>query len=199
VLLALFGLGSGLLWTVGPRPFVAGLVLIAIIAIYDLWHKTNPWSPLVMAAARLMVYVIAYLTYASAVSSHLLLAGGLLVLYVVGLTYIAKRETKGTFTRHWPAALLVLPLPVYGLIALTGPAPLILAPLALFGLWVAYCLSFVYRPSGRGIGGAIPRLIAGMSLLDAVVLAAAGAVAALPLALVAFGATLFCQRYIRGT
>jgi hypothetical protein len=202
---ALFAVGGLLLWLAGPRPFVGGLVLLAIIVAYDVWHKTNPLSPLVMSAARLMVYVIAFFTFSTDVTTGLVVAGGLLVLYVVGLTYIAKCETKPSVGNYWPAVVLLLPVGVYGVAALLGTplsvssAPLLLALLALFGAWVAYSISFVYRPQGRNIGGAIARLIAGMSLYDAVVLVVAGALVSVPLALAAFGATLFLQRFIRGT
>lgn len=202
---ALFAVGGILLWLAGPRPFVGGVVLLAIIVAYDLWHKTNPLSPLVMAATRLMVYLIAFFTFSTDVTTGLVVAGALLVLYVVGLTYIAKCETKPSVGNYWPAVVLLLPVVVYGVAALLGTplsvssAPLVLALLALFGTWVAYSISFVYRPRARNIGGTIARLIAGMSLYDAVVLVVAGAVISVPLALAAFGATLFLQRFIKGT
>src|SRR6266568_2469426 len=42
VVIVLLGSGSMLLWSVGPRPFLSGLVLIALIICYDRWHKSNP-------------------------------------------------------------------------------------------------------------------------------------------------------------
>ena len=61
---ALFGIGSALLWSAGAATFRSGLVLIAVIVVYDLWHKTNPLSPLLMAAARALVYITAGLAVA---------------------------------------------------------------------------------------------------------------------------------------
>ena len=77
-------------------------------------------------------------------------------------------------------------------------ASLLLLPV-LFAGWVAYSASFAYRSLGRNVGGAVRRLIAGIALYDGLVLAAAGAVSGMFLALAAFGATLFFQRYVRGT
>ncbi len=192
---ALFGVGLLLLWSISTLAFLSGLLLVALIALYDVWHKENPLSPLIMASTRLMVYVTAFLAYSSELSSGLLLAGCMLVLYLIGLTYIAKTETRPALTAYWPAVLLFLPLGYWAPRLSIEALPLLL----LFGAWVAYSISFVYRSSDRSIGGAIARLIAGISLLDGLALASVGSATGVALALLAFGATLFLQSYIKGT
>jgi hypothetical protein len=190
--LGLFALGSTLLWLVGPRAFLSGLVLIGVIVLYDTWHKTNPLSPLVMAACRLLVYVTAFVAFAWPPTPMLLIAGGLLVVHLVGLTAIAKSESRPTVTGYWPAALLFLP----PLFFLTRVPVLAVAEAA----WVAYCVRFVYRRTERRIGVAIAWLIAGISLVDLLVLATVGAPPLmLAFALLAFGLTLLLQRYVEGT
>ena len=62
-----------------------------------------------------------------------------------------------------------------------------------------HSLSLVYRTRDRNIGGAIGRLIAGISLFDGLVLATAGAGIGVLVALAAFGSTHALQRYIKGT
>ncbi len=193
---ALFALGSALLWSVSSRAFLSGLVLIALIVVYDAWHKTNPLSPLVMAGTRLMVYVTAFLAFRSAVSGALLIWSILLALYIVGLTYIAKTETRPALTAYWPAVLLFLPV-VY--VVAQAPAFSALPLSLLFAGWVGYSITFIYHPGKRRVGQAIAQLIAGISLLDSLVLATASAWFGVTLALLAFGLTLFLQRYIRGT
>jgi len=192
---ALFGVGAALLVPVGTTAFVGGVALIGMIVFYDVWHKANPLSPLVMALCRLLAYVTAFLAFATRPSAALTVWGGVLVGYLIGLTYIAKSEARPNFTRYWPVILLFLPIPV----ALARPSLPVVGLVALFALWVAYSISFVYRPSGRNIGGAIGRLIAGISLLDSLVLAAQGASVWVGLALLAFGLTLILQRRIKGT
>jgi 4-hydroxybenzoate polyprenyltransferase len=190
--LALFGLGSLLLWVVGPAPFVSGLALIACIVLYDVWHKQNPFSPLVMAACRLLVYVTAFVAFAWPPTLALAIAGAALVAYLVGLTAIAKSEARPSVVGYWPAVLGVLPALIYAAFA----PVLALAHAA----WVALTLRLVYRRAERRIGVAIGRLIAGVSLVDALVLAASGA--ALPfiaLAVLAFALTLLLQRFVEGT
>jgi hypothetical protein len=196
VTIGLLVLGSILLLSIGTRPFLVGLVLIGLIVFYDAWHKTNPFSPLVMAGTRMMVYVTTFLAFSPDISSSLLIAIGLLLSYIVGLTYIAKSETGARFTKYWPVATLFLPA-VYFVFNLSNPVVLVL--LVPFVLWVSYSISFVYRRQHRHIGSGIIRLIAGISLLDSLLIAAAGFPAYALLAIFTFGFTLFLQRYIQGT
>jgi len=207
--------GAALLLPLGAAAFASGLVLVALIVAYDLWHKSNPLSPLVMAGCRVMVYVTAYLAFApSGLGSPgsgavpLVLACLLLGGYLVGLTYVAKVEDKwasehrsatsivGLALRYWPAVLVLLPVAYFA----SHAASWLVAPvLALFVGWVAYSLWLVYRPNDRNIGGAIGRLIAGISLLDGLVLAATGSAVGVLVALVAFRGTHALQRYVKGT
>jgi hypothetical protein len=192
----LFATGIVLLWLVGPAPFLSGLALVGLIVLYDAWHKTNPLSPLVMAANRGLVYVTAYLGFSSGISGQLAVWVALLALYIVGLTYIAKTESGPGLTGYWPAGLLFLPA---AYLLSQGPGPLELAMLILFASWVAYGVSFAYRRTRRQVGAAVGSLIAGVSLLDSLVLAGAGSVVGVVLALTAFALTLLLQRYISGT
>ncbi len=192
----LFAVGSLLLWSVGLAAFLSGLALIVLIVVYDAWHKSNPVSPLLMAGCRLMVYVTAFLAFSLQISSALVIWSSLLALYIIGLTYIAKTEASPHLTKYWPAFVLFLPA-IYVVVQI--PAVSVLPLLLLFVTWVAYSVSLVYDRRKRSIGAAIGRLIAGISLLDGLVLAVAGALPGVILALLAFGLTLFLQRYIKGT
>jgi hypothetical protein len=192
----LFAAGQALLLFVGPAPFLSGLVLIAAIVLYDLWHKTNPLSPVIMATARMLVYVTAFVAFPPNTYGPLVIVGGLLGLYIVGLTYVAKSETGAHLTKYWPVATLFLPV-VYFVFQVQSAWMLLF--LLLFVGWVAHGISFVYRAKGRDIGGAVGRLIAGVALYDGSVLAMVGSLPGAVLALAAFVATLVFQRYIRGT
>jgi UbiA prenyltransferase family len=183
--------GAGSLW-----PVLSGLLLAGAIVLYDVWHKANPASPLLMGLCRVLVYA----TAALAVGGHLSgrLAGGCLMLlsYVAGLTYAAKQEGLGQVRRWWPLVLVGAPL-LYATPALvtsfTGAALYIA-----FLIWTAYATSLLAR-GGAFIGQAVGHYIAGISLLDGLLLARAQAEGA---ALVAVGGlltTLFFQRYVRGT
>ena len=56
VLLGWTGFAAG---GTGWRPLAAGTALAAAIVFYDLHHKNNPWSPVVMGLCRALVYVVA--------------------------------------------------------------------------------------------------------------------------------------------
>ena len=199
VALTLFGCGSLLLWSVGPHPFLSGLVLIVLIICYDRWHKSNPLSPLLMALCRLMVYITAFLAFSVQSLSALLIPGSLLGLYVIGLTYIAKTENKPSMTNVSIVATLFLPT-VYFTARQLQQVQWVTLPLILcFTIWVAYSVSFAFRSPKRQVGRTVGQLIAGISLLDALVLATAGSPLGVLLALVAFGLTLFLQHYVKGT
>jgi 4-hydroxybenzoate polyprenyltransferase len=202
----LFAAGLGLLALVSQTAVLGGLALSALIAVYDRWHKGNPLSPLLMASTRMLVYLIAALALAPALTvttlnPALIVWTVLLGLYIVGLTYIAKTERRPGLARYWPAALLVLPAAYSALhLGTLEASPLLPVLLLAFLAWLAYCLSFLYLPARRDVGRTVGSLIAGVSLLDALVLAHQGA-PALPLllAISAFALTLFWQRFIKGT
>lgn len=195
VTIALFSSGSILLRSVGLYPFVSGLVLIAVIICYDRWHKSNPLSPLLMALCRGMVYVTAFLAFSAQSLFNLLIPGCLLILYIIGLTYLAKTENKPGVVNV--GILLTLFLP--GVHVVTRLSLFSLPLLLLFTAWVAYSISFTYRSQKRQVGRTIGQLIAGVSLVDSLVLAASGSVPGVAFALLAFGLTLSLQRYVRGT
>jgi len=190
--IALFAVGLVLLWLVSLASVLAGLVLIALIVLYDVWHKTNPLSPLVMAGCRLMVYVTAFVAFAWPPTTLLVICGGLLVLHLVGLTAIAKSEARPNVVGYWPAALLFV-APVY--FALSSPL-LALAD----AIWIGSSIRYVYRRENRQIGTTVARLIAGISILDALVIARMDAPPQwIVVALLGFALTLLLQRYVEGT
>jgi 4-hydroxybenzoate polyprenyltransferase len=98
--------------------------------------------------------------------------------------------------RYWPVAAL---FPAVVVAMVDGPSILTAALSVAFIAWVIYCLSFVYRKEGKSIGGAIGRLIAGVALLDALVLASRDETTGVAIAIACFALTIFLQRYVRGT
>ncbi len=196
VTIIMFAFGLLFLGVAAPAALASGILLVIVIVIYDAWHKTNPVGPFIMAATRSLVYITAFLAYSTDITTELVVWSLLMLFYVAGLTSIAKTETGLSGLRYWPFAGLVAPA-MYALVV--EPSPWVLLAAAVFLGWAVYSASFVYVESRRSIGGAITRLIAGISLLDAMVLATHEAWWGVVIALVAFGATLFFQRYIRGT
>lgn len=196
----LFAAGLGLLALVSSTALLGGVALLGLIVIYDLWHKANPLSPLLMAGTRMLVYLIAGLAFSPKPNLALGIWTLLLGAYIVGLTYIAKTERRTDLGRYWPVVLLALPAVYFATFLTAAPSVAGFGLLALFLVWLSSSLTFLYKPGRRDVGRTVGHLIAGVSLLDALVLFSQRAPAVLVLlALCAFLLTLFWQRFIKGT
>ena len=75
----------------------------------------------------------------------------------------------------------------------------VLIPLTLFAAWVSYCVYLIRRSGPGDIPKAVTGMIAGISLVDAIFIAATSSLVIALFAFVAFALTLFLQRYIAGT
>ncbi len=193
----LLWLGLGLEGGTGYWPAAAGLALAAAILFYDWHHKNNPLSPLVMGLCRVLVYVTAGLSVAVPLPATLWLAAGALLCYLIGLTYIAKQETLGRVANLWPLGFLAAPL-AYGAV-LIAEQPWAALPWLSLVAWTAMALWFLRRRGPGDIPRAVVSLLAGICLLDAVLIAGAGAPALAALAFLGFPVTVVFQRYVPAT
>jgi len=181
----------------GHSAVAASLALIAAIITYDLWHKHNPLSPLLMGLCRLLVYVVAGHTLVAS-PAPILLIGALVSLgYLIGLTYTAKQESRGHMAQLWPLVMLATPL-LFGAIASLFDPRSWLPTLVLAGATLA-ALSFLRRNQPGDIPLAVALMIAGIALVDAVLLSHAAGLSAALVAGLAFALTVFLQRHIPAT
>lgn len=181
----------------GGWPGVAGLVLITAIVVYDWHHKGNPFSPFVMGACRMMVYITAGLCFLVPPPAWLLLAALLLFSYLIGLTAIARQENLTEIDGLWPLLLFAPPL-IYGAVFAGSHVTSALAFLLMIGV-VALAVWMLRRRLPGDIGVAVSVLIAGICVLDAIFLASAGEIVLAWWAIAAFVLTLILQRFIPGT
>jgi len=199
-----FGWGFGqmaagvlLLALFGAPPALAGLTLAVAITYYDWNHKTNPLSPVVMGVCRVLIYVGAGLAYTHALPAALWTGAALLLCYLIGLTYVAKQENLERVQNLWPLAFLAAPVAWGAWRALE--TPVVGAFWLVFTGWMLWALWYLRRRRKGDIPRAVISLIAGISLLDALLIAGTGQAGLATLALAGFAATLFLQRYIAGT
>jgi hypothetical protein len=192
---ALFGASPA-----GPLWPLAGAGTAAAVVFYDRFHKGVTWSPIVMGLCRAGLYLIGALAVAPALPPLVLGGAAALLLYVVGLTHIARFETASAVGRLWPTAFLFAPIGLtFVQAASAGLLNVGVGALAALGAaWTLRALGFARR-GGRNIGVAVVSLIAGISLVDAMLAAASGANVIAGCALLAALATLLAQRKIRGT
>lgn len=178
-------------------PVMGGLGLGAAIVLYNRRHKDNPLSPVLMGLCRVLVYVTAGLAVVPDLPTSLWLGASLLLCYLIGLTYVAKQETLGEVRNLWPLLFLAVPA-VYAIAgALESPTVAVLA--AGFVLWVGVALWFLRRRRPGDVPRAVVSLIAGIALLDAVLIAEAGDEGIAWLAVLGFLLTLALQRTVPGT
>jgi hypothetical protein len=183
-------------WGYGGRgALVAGAALAGAIVLYDLWHKGNPWSPVLMGLCRALLYGTAGYAMVAQPRWELAIGAVVLLCYLIGLTYVAKQETLTTLPNFWPIAFLATPF-VYAAPTLWSSATGGVLYL-LFVAWVAYALRMLIRR--EAIGRAVVSLIAGIALLDAVLIAGQGMTGTAWLAAACFPLTLALQRYVAGT
>jgi 4-hydroxybenzoate polyprenyltransferase len=194
-LLAWLGLGPA--QGTGWPPTAAGLALAAAIVWYDLHHKANPASPLLMGLCRALVYVAAACVVVARPPGAVYVGALLLLSYLIGLTYVARQEHLGRVANLWPLLFLALPLAWTARAALQGGFVAVLW--LLLAAWLLYALSFLRRRRAGDVPRAVGHLIAGICLWDALVIAAAGQPALAGLALGLFGLTLVLQRRIAPT
>lgn len=88
---ALLAAGVIVLASFGAGGAMGGMALATAILLYDVWHKGNPLSPVIMGLCRALVYVTTALAAGAALSPAILGAALALLLYVVALTQLAKR------------------------------------------------------------------------------------------------------------
>jgi 4-hydroxybenzoate polyprenyltransferase len=181
----------------GLHAVASATALATAIVLYDAWHKGNPLGPLLMGACRVLVYLTAALAAAGRLGAPVLVGAGLLLAYLMGMTYLAKQERLTRLRKPWMLILLLVPLAAT---ATTIPRHALAAILwVAFLAWIARTLAPL-RSMGTGvIPRVVVRLIAAISLLDALLIAGLGANCAAVAAVGGFGMTLFLQRYVRGT
>ncbi|WP_437945215.1 UbiA family prenyltransferase [Sorangium sp. So ce296] len=184
----------------GAAPAVASALLAGAIVLYDAWHKGNPLSPALMGLCRVLVYGTAALAAGGQLGSAVLGGGMALLFYLIGLTAIAKQENLLAVRSLWALGFMAVPF-LYTLGApLTGLVGTI-AYGALAGC-VIHAVRLLRGTRRDRIPRAVVTLIAGISLLDAVLIArtgAPGADGAAALSLLGFPLTLAMQRVVRGT
>lgn len=199
------GTGEGLLIVVGYGieggrgwpPVIAGLCLAATIVYYNMHHKGNPLGPLLMSLCRAQIYLTTALAVVPELSQQVWWGTGLLAAYVIGLSYVARQETLARLANLWPLALLAAPF-VYGLpegLHSMGTAVIYMS----FVVWIVYAVWRLMRRTQTDIREGVSLLIAGIALLDALLIALAGSFWLAAIAACGALLTRLAHRFVPGT
>jgi hypothetical protein len=195
--LAMLGTAVILAGALGPRALAAAVGTAATIVAYDLHHKQVRIAPLIMGMCRVGLYLLAAFSVVDRPPAMVWLGALVLLGYVLGLTFVAAHENRATVVRVAPLIGIAGPLMI-GLPLLRGPLPAA-ALLVGCGLWTLRSLRLARGGTPRLIRSGVVSLIAGIALVDAVLIARQGHPWLALLAVLAFAATLRLQRRISGT
>jgi UbiA prenyltransferase family len=143
-----------------------GTFLLVSILVYDFVHKAVSFSPILMALCRFFLFLSAASTGTDGVTGLAVWSAFALAGWIIGLSYLARRESTTNSLRHWPLAVLALPL-VLAWIANGNETRLKALYLAvLLVVWSTWCLRHIWVDANRNLGLSVSGLLAGICVVD---------------------------------
>jgi 4-hydroxybenzoate polyprenyltransferase len=174
----------------------AGLALALTIIAYNAWHKRFAHSAFIMGACRFWVYLIGALLLAQ-LNVKVAIAALSLLLYIAGLTYLARHEQQNRITRLWPLLLLFTPVVVA---CYSGyQLPYFWLFLLGFVAWVVSRVKMVVGTKEPNVKACIGGLLAAIPLLDGLMLASVNAIIPSLICLMVFFTIPRLHRWVSGT
>jgi 4-hydroxybenzoate polyprenyltransferase len=194
--------GLVLLFVVNLVAGALGIGLALCILLYDAIHKLITFSPVLMGSCRFWVYLIAAAAGIQGVTGWAIWCGLALMAYVVGLSFLARRESTRGPAQFWPVSFLAAPILV-ALLMNVGPyrEPALLVSLVL-ALWAVRCLQKTFWTGAVNVGRTVSGLLAGIVFVDWLAVAPVALEASRELGgvfLILFLAALLFQRFIPAT
>jgi hypothetical protein len=159
-------LGIFLLLFLGKLAAALAFALAIFILIYDALHKVITVSPWLMGACRFWVYVIAGTTGSYGLNGWPIFCGAALALYVVGLSYVARRESFRGPIPYWPMLLLASPI---FLAMLTNAGEFRSSAIwisIVLALWIVRGVRTIFLDGEINVGGVVANLLAGIVFVD---------------------------------
>jgi UbiA prenyltransferase family len=196
---AWLALGILMLFFIGKIEGLLGVVLAIFILIYDAAHKFITASPWLMGACRFWVYVIAGTTGVNGLNGWPIICGVALAFYIVGLSYVARRESFRGPVPYWPLIFLAAPV-ILAFMMNSGNflPPTIVASLILV-LWAMFCIWPVFFGSEANVGIIVSNLLAGIVFVDWLAIAPVASRWLGLILLILFGLTKLLQKFVPAT
>jgi len=196
---AWLALGILSLLLIGKITGMLAVVLAACILIYNVTHKFITASPWLMGLCRFWVYVIAGSASAAGLSGWPIWCGAALAFYIVGLSYVARRESFRGKIPHWPLILLAAPVFLAVLMNVGDDRVPTIWICFVLALWIAFCTRPIFQPGEVNVGRIVSGLLAGIVFVDWLAVAPVCPRDLSFTFLILFGATIFSQRLIPAT
>jgi hypothetical protein len=164
IAVALLSIGWLLLLPLTKMSALLATALVACIVIYDLIHKRTAFAPMLMAACRFLLYLVAAAAVQCDLSTALLWRAGALAAYICGISYLARSESAPITARAWPVALLFVPVLITFTLTPSPSAQWATAALAI--IWLLWCLRGPFLKPRKPLASAVPGLLGGIVLVD---------------------------------
>ena len=165
--------GSGcLLWS-GWQTLPAGAVLLLLIVLYNHVHKRTALGVPLMAGCRMAVYWVVGAVSLQGVTPEIGLAGILMFFYVLGITWLARGESKPGTTSPLALVSLAAPVLAIALLGMQNPGFQLLV-VAMAAGWMLYVFRGAMAYGRLKIGKTIGPLLAGICWVDLAILGSLG-------------------------
>jgi 4-hydroxybenzoate polyprenyltransferase len=195
-------LGVLLLIFCGKWAGALAVVLAICIVVYDATHKVITASPWLMGLCRFWVYVIAGTVGQGDYHGWPIWCGAALALYIVGLSYVARRESgvpRRGMIPYWSLILLAAPILLAMLMDANGSRkPAIYLSIVLV-CWIIRCARTVFLGGEIVVVRIVSSLLAGIVFVDWLAIAPQCPFALGVIFGLLFVATLLSQRFIPAT
>ncbi|MDB6121134.1 MAG: UbiA prenyltransferase [Pedosphaera sp.] len=196
--LILIGVGAIYLILLGRTTGILAVMLVICILAYDAVHKLITVSPVLMASCRFFLYLVAASVGFNGVTGWSVWCGLALAGYIVGLSYIARKESTRGALKYWPCLCLAFPIILSLIMNVDGYQRPALLLCVLLGLWIIRCLRYTFWNPERNIGRTVSGLLAGIVWVDLLAVAdCSRGFAAIFIGL--FLAALLFQRFVPAT
>jgi 4-hydroxybenzoate polyprenyltransferase len=169
---AVWGLAASFLsagWLVvlqlGERAAVLGSMLLASIVLYDAIHKGTGFAPALMAACRFVLYLTAAAAAQDRLSVEVVCRSLALAGYILGISCLARGESKPTAVGRWPIALLFAPV-LMALVRTSGLAVSVWVVAACQITWISWCILVRSATARFRLSTGVAGLLAGIALVD---------------------------------
>jgi 4-hydroxybenzoate polyprenyltransferase len=156
---------AGLVWY-GKTTATIALLLAACILLYNAVHKIVVIAPIFMGGCRLLVYLLAASVAFNGVTGETVWKGLALMGYIIGLSYLARKESARVRLQYWPCVFLTTPIFVALLVDNGGSRSAAIFLALLLAGWGLWNLSQTWGKTSPNVGRLISSLLAGIALVD---------------------------------
>jgi len=154
-----------LLFLIGNTAALFASLLVVAILLYDAVHKRIEGAPFIMGGCRFLLYLVAGAATLHTVNAPVFWHGLALAAYIVGLSFLARKESGQGRVSVWPMLFLAAPLAAN---VAVNPSRGVFSWLAVVALlaWLGWCVREVASRVKPNVGRTVAALLAGIVLVD---------------------------------